>query len=82
MNYKMILHVLGRILMVEAAFLLIPLGISIYQQDSAMWSFVITLGLLIAVGLPLTLKKPKNQVFYSVSWCFILFCVFLNHKIS
>lgn len=65
MNYKMILHTLGRIMMVEAVFLLIPLGISIYHQDSALWSFVITILLLLAIGLPLTLKKPKNQVFYA-----------------
>ncbi len=65
MNYKMILHTLGRIMVVEAVFLLIPLGISIYQQDTALWSFVITILLLLAIGLPLALKKPKNQVFYA-----------------
>lgn len=65
MNYRMILHTLGRIMLVEAGFLLIPLGISIYHQDSALWSFVITILLLLTIGLPLTLKKPKNHVFYA-----------------
>lgn len=65
MNYKMILHTLGNIMKVEAVFMLIPLGISIYHQDTAMWPFIATILLLAVIGFGLTWTKPKNKIFYA-----------------
>lgn len=50
---------------VEAVFMLIPMGISIYHQDNAMWSFIITVALLAVLGFALSFKMPKNKVFYA-----------------
>lgn len=65
MNYKMILNVIGKILLVEACLLLLPLMVSLIYQDHHYLSFLITIGILIIAGLPLFFIKPKNKRFYA-----------------
>lgn len=63
MNYRMTTYILGQIAIVEAILLTIPLILSIFYNDDTIFSFGITILALIAVGLPLSIKKPKNRDF-------------------
>jgi len=65
MNYKMVSYILGRILLVEAVLMALPaLCGLIYGESSILW-FGVTMVLLAAIGIPLSLKKPKNTVIYA-----------------
>ena len=51
MNYKMIFHTLGWILLFEAAFLMVPAVTAlIYLEMSALWVFLVTVGICLGVG--------------------------------
>ena len=76
MNYRMISHVIGWILLFEAAFLLVPLITAIVYGERTVIAFLWTVLACVAVGTLLTLKRPKNQtlrardgfVVVSLSW--------------
>ena len=66
MNYSMILSVIGKVLTVESVFLLPALVISLCcGEGAAAMGLGITMALLVAVGLPLGLHKPKRTDFFA-----------------
>lgn len=65
MNKSIILHITGWVLCVEAAFMLLPCIIAIIYQEKSGYAFAITIGICLAIALPLILKKPKNKVFFA-----------------
>ena len=64
MNYRMLLYLLCVILLIEAAFLLIPLLVALVYGESVV-PFLITVGVLVAVSVPGVLQKPKNTKIYA-----------------
>jgi trk system potassium uptake protein TrkH len=80
MNYKLILRMLGRTLLIEAAALLLPLLVSLYYKETPL-PFVYTILLLCIVGSPLAFIRSKTQFyaqegFVIVAAIWLLFCVF------
>lgn len=65
MNYAMIAYVIGWILNCEGFLMLLPCITAVIYQETAGFSFVAAMGLCFLFGVPLTLKKPKNMVFYT-----------------
>ncbi len=65
MNYKMISYNIGRILLVEAALLILPAIVSIIYNDGVLLSFAVTIAALTATGLLATRKKPDNRSIYA-----------------
>ena len=65
MNYKMIAHSIGRILMVVAATMLMPLIISIYYGEGLTVAFLVPIAICMAIGLAFGIKSPKNRAFYA-----------------
>lgn len=65
MNYSIIFYILGWILNFEAAFMVLPCIVALIYGEPSGWSFVITMILCLAIGLPVSLKKPRNQIFYT-----------------
>lgn len=65
MNYKMIIYNIGRILLVEAALLVLPAIISIIYNDGALASFAVTIAALSVTGLLSIHKKPKDRSIYA-----------------
>lgn len=65
MNYKMVLRLTGRLLMVESAIMLIPLAVSIYFGESIFPVYIVTAGILLAVGLSAGIPKPKSNRIYA-----------------
>lgn len=82
MNYSIIFYIIGWILNIEAAFMVLPCLTALIYQEKSGFSFVITIVLCLAVGLPLVLRKPANRIFYlregfittSLSWI-VLSCM-------
>ncbi len=66
MNYRMITSIIGRILCVEAVFMVPAVLISLYQGESnAVWGFAITMLLLLILGGLATMTRPKRTGFYA-----------------
>ncbi len=67
MNYGMIRYILGRILIVEAILLGLPVFVGFLYRES--WtnilSFLATIAILLVVGVPLSWKAPKKTAFYA-----------------
>lgn len=66
MNYKMIANLIGRILCVEAAFLVPAVAISTYYQETgamrALWTSIIVIA---CAGVLLLLPKPVKKDYYA-----------------
>lgn len=62
MNIKMIRYIIGRLLLVEAALMLLPLAVSlIYGEFAQLHAFLIPIAILAAMGVLSTAFKPKGQ---------------------
>lgn len=65
MNVKMIRYIIGWILIFEAIFLLLPTVVALIYGENALYSFLLTIFICVALGWLLVLKKPSNTVLYS-----------------
>lgn len=82
MNYSIIFYIIGWILNIEAAFMILPCATALIYQEKSGWAFVITIIVCLCIGIPLTIRKPTNRVFYlregfvstALSWI-VLSCV-------
>ncbi len=76
MNYKMVFRAIGRLLIVEALLMFLPLFVSLYYNENTEYAFLITIGLLILTGLIMISPKTENKrifaregfVVVSLSW--------------
>lgn len=82
MNYRMIGYTLSRILLVEAALLVLPLAVALYFGEATAPAFVLTMGGLGVAALLLGVKKPENtdifarEGFVIVALAWLLMSVF------
>ena len=66
MNRKMVYFLIGRILLLLAGLMLLPLGVSLYYQDGGTRSFLVMILLCLGLGLLLTkVCRTDNQVIYA-----------------
>ena len=66
MNYKMVGFVLGRIFLIEAALMLLPMGCAaIYGEWASIPAFLIPVLILLVLGLAASLKSPKDTRIYA-----------------
>ena len=66
MNYSMIVYLLGWILNFEAIFLVIPAITAVIYGESEFFSFLITIGICLLIGLLIIfLGKPKKKTIYT-----------------
>ena len=65
MNYRMVLYVLGRIFLVEAALLVIPLACALLYGENTWLYFLIPIAVLVLLGGALGLRRPKNTTIYA-----------------
>ncbi len=64
MNRRMIAYLLSLILLIEAALLTVPMLTAVLYGESVL-PFVFTILLLLAVSLPLAVRKPENTRIYA-----------------
>ena len=66
MNKRMVFHMIGQIIKLEAAVLLLPTVVSLIYKEECLWSFLITIAVALIVGFALTLiSRPRNHVIFS-----------------
>lgn len=65
MNYAMIAYVIGWILNCEGFLMLLPCLTAVIYQETAGFSFAAAMALCFLFDVPLTVRKPKNMVFYT-----------------
>lgn len=66
MNRRMVLSMIGKVVLVEAALLLLPLFVSIGYKNDCTAAFLITIAVAVVFGLALSLIfKPKQQGVYA-----------------
>lgn len=81
MNSSIIRYILGNVLKLEAAVLLLPVITSLFYREKEGFVYLSIAFLCVVIGLLMTLKKPKSNVFYlkegcvatSLSWIFLSF---------
>lgn len=69
MNTSIIRYIIGKVLLIEAAFLLLPCLIALIYREGAGWYFLLTFALCAASGLLLSLRKPRSAIFYLKEGC-------------
>ncbi|MBO4251301.1 MAG: TrkH family potassium uptake protein [Clostridia bacterium] len=65
MNYKMVLNVLGKAMLIEAVLLLVPLLVGVSFGENSYLSFLIPMAGLFAVGTPLSFLKFRDKSIYA-----------------
>lgn len=65
MNYKMVLGILGKTMLIEAALLLLPTFVGVIYNEGNFLSFLIPSFALFAAGAPLSFLKPKEKSMYA-----------------
>jgi len=65
MNYRMIAHLSGVIILIEAAFMLLPLLVAVIYAESSWSSFAMTIVLAGILGGLLYLLKPAKRTMYA-----------------
>lgn len=71
MNRSIIRYLLGSVLKIEAALMLLPCIVSLFYREKEGLSFLLVAALSGALGIVMTLTKPKNHVFYLKEGCII-----------
>ena len=64
MNYRMIGYLLGIVMLIEAGLMLLPATVSLICGETTL-PFLATVAILLAIAVPLTVKKPKNTRIYA-----------------
>lgn len=66
MNFKVVLNMLGRVSVIFAALLLLPCIVALIYGEATWWVFLVTSGIALAVGLPLSIfGKSDGKSVYS-----------------
>lgn len=66
MNKKMVFHIIGRIIQVEAFLLLLPLAVSLIYKEKCWLSFLISIACALALGTVMTFgSRVKSKVIYA-----------------
>lgn len=69
MNYRIIAYIVGWVLNLQAIFMALPSLTAVIYNEEDISTFLITMVICLAMGLPLTRKKPKNKVFHIKDGC-------------
>lgn len=65
MNYRMIAYLSGVIILIEAAFMLMPLLVALIYGEVSWWAFAVTIAAAAALGALLTCLKPVKRTMYA-----------------
>lgn len=72
MNRKMVFHILGKILMVEAALMVPSVIVGLIYKEKATLAFLVPVLALVLIGVLLSVRKPKNKEIYARDGFFIV----------
>ena len=69
MNFRIIAYIIGWVCNFQAVFMLLPCATAMIYMENEFFAFLFSMGICLLIGLPLTLKKPHNKVFYIKEGC-------------
>ena len=69
MNFRIIAYIVGWVCNFQAIFMVLPCITALVYQEHDFFAFLISMILCLIVGIPLTIRKPKNKVFYTKDGC-------------
>ena len=72
MNRKMVFHILGKILIVEAALMVPSVIVGLIYKEKATLAFLVPILALVLIGVLLSVRKPKNKEIYARDGFFIV----------
>ena len=82
-NFRIVARVIGILLCFEALFMLLPLSVAIYYNESDIYAFLLTIGITAVVGLCSTFifkrhskQMGKREGFLIVSTSWVFFSLF------
>ena len=61
MNYKIVFNTLGKVLVILALVMCVPMVVGLIYHDGSLLSFLVTIGLSLSIGLPLSLMKLGDK---------------------
>jgi trk system potassium uptake protein TrkH len=62
MNAKMVISTLGKVLKIEAALMIFPLGMALLYREDSWGAFAITIAVVLLAGILADLRKPENRL--------------------
>lgn len=66
MNRRMVFYMLGQMFKAAAALMVLPLLVSLLYGEKCIWSFLITIGIALVIGVPMALIcKTEDHVIYA-----------------
>lgn len=65
MNFSIIFYIIGYVLKIEGLLMLLPTAVGFYYGEAQAKSFLLCALFTAALGFFITVKKPKNQIFYA-----------------
>ena len=69
MNFRIIAYIVGWVCNFQTMFMVLPCITALIYQEHEFFAFLISMIVCLIVGLPLTIRKPKNKVFYTKDGC-------------
>lgn len=63
MNYKLVIHILGKVFLLEAALMIPSVIVSLIYGEGDTKAFLITMALLTVLGIPFMLVKSERKMF-------------------
>ena len=69
MNFRIIAYIVGWVCNFQAMFMVLPCITALIYQEHEFFAFLISMIVCLIGGLPLTIRKPKNKVFYTKDGC-------------
>lgn len=69
MNGSIIRYILGQVMKLEAAFLLLPIVTALFYKEQEGFAYLTVAVFCLVLGVLMTVKKPKNNVFYIKEGC-------------
>ena len=65
MNFSIIFYIIGYVLKIEGYLMIIPALVGLFYRERQAYAFLICAGITLLLGLLMTQRKPKNQIFYA-----------------
>ena len=69
MNYRIIFYIVGWVFNLQAIFMVLPCLTAVIYGENDPGAFLVSIVICLAIGLPLTRKRPGNKVFYIKDGC-------------
>ena len=65
MNYKMVMNIIGKVMIIEAVLLFFPIFVGFIYSENTFLAFLVPVLGLLAIGIPLSLIKLKDRTIYA-----------------